>query len=68
MLKIHFLLICNIRVCRELNGVLYCDIINLNNLSYFGISEGKTYEISIRKQYDLGDKIYFKPKDVYVKN
>ena len=32
-----------LRICRELNGVLYCDIINLNNLFYFGISEGKIY-------------------------
>ena len=89
------------RICSELNSQIYCDIINKNNLFYFGMNSEKSYEIKdetpykvckdlkafykaggydagfddkdyfyyevkSRERYNLGDKIYFKQKDVYV--
>ncbi len=34
------------RICSELNSQVYCDIINKNNLLYFGMNNGKSYNIS----------------------
>ena len=39
------------RICSELNSEIYCDIISINNLFYFGRSKGKTYEIKDNIQY-----------------
>ena len=33
------------RICSQLNSEIYCDIISINNLFYFGINEGKFYEL-----------------------
>lgn len=89
------------RICSHLNSEIYCDIINENNLFYFGMNSEKSYEmkdetpykvckdlksfhkaggydagfddtdyfyyeVKSRERYNLGDKIYFKQKDVYV--
>lgn len=34
------------RICSILDSEIYCDIINLNNLFYFGKSKGQNYEIT----------------------
>lgn len=39
------------RICSELNSEIYCDIISLNNLLYFGRTKGKTYEIEDNISY-----------------
>ncbi|GAA0078128.1 hypothetical protein UT300005_25060 [Clostridium sp. CTA-5] len=89
------------RVASQLGLELICDIINSNNMFYFGRPDGKAYELNEdlnykahkdldryykaqslgidfhdtdffyyevkdRKRMNLGDKIYFKQKELYV--